>query len=249
MMEMTRVDEPCAGYNTPVYPMEEDSPTYLEAVEKEIAASHPNVDVKMIRGYLTGLLGFTQIKTNHQDWNEVRIINTGDFGNLDSIHMLDGFPELARDVGLASCIFESSTRACTDHHVSCAVFRSADISLNQRHLDIGDIAPSLPGENLPGGDDVADRSEVLLNKCQISNHLAYESLVHEAGHALGIAYVLGDERTDFNIHHPAFSNALYNKSDSDLSRITAMSWNFDAGLRCSPHPFDILAIYVLYQSR
>ena len=234
-------------FNTPAYPMEEDSPTYLEAVEKKIAASHPNVDVKMIRGFLTGLPIFTQIRADNQNWNEVRIINTGDFGNLDSIHMLDGFPELSRDVGLAKCIFESSTRACTDHHVSGAVFRSADIFLNQRHLDIGDIAPSLPGENLPGEDDVADRSDVLLNKCQISNHLAYESLVHEAGHALGIGCVVVGKRTDFNIHHPAFSNALYNKSGSDFSRITAMSWNFDAGLRCTPHPFDIMAIYAMYQ--
>ena len=57
----------------------------------------------------------------------------------------------------------------------------------------------------------------------------------------------------YELDHPSFAShnpgGLPGRGSVAESRITAMSWNADAELRCSPHPFDILAIYALYQSR
>ena len=55
----------------------------------------------------------------------------------------------------------------------------------------------------------------------------YSSLVHEAGHALGIGQQQG-------ITHPTMRDSIMNY--------------FLREPDCSPHPFDILAIYTLYQS-
>ena len=58
--------------------------------------------------------------------------------------------------------------------------------------------------------------------------------VHEAVHVLGVTRV--DNAGGYHDSHPFY----------ETSPITAMSWQF--GLRCSPHPFDVMAIYALYQS-
>ncbi len=50
----------------------------------------------------------------------------------------------------------------------------------------------------------------------------------------------------FASHYPG---GLPGRGSVAESRITAMSWNDRSDPRCSPHPFDILAIYALYQSR
>ena len=57
----------------------------------------------------------------------------------------------------------------------------------------------------------------------------------------------------YELGHPSFAShnpdGLPRRGSVAESRITTMSYNTSAGLRCSPHPFDILAIYALYQSR
>ena len=52
----------------------------------------------------------------------------------------------------------------------------------------------------------------------------YGLLVHEAGHALGV------DHPDVNQFTDSIMNYIRNEPD------------------CSPHPFDILAIYALYQT-
>ncbi len=53
----------------------------------------------------------------------------------------------------------------------------------------------------------------------------YSSLVHESGHALGLDH---PEIPDFIMNH----NGIVGVNEPD----------------CSPHPFDIMAIYALYQT-
>ena len=77
------------------------------------------------------------------------------------------------------------------------------------------------------------------NKCLgTSDNKAYGLLVHEAGHVLGVTRVDNamDNSGDYIRSHP-FKVA---------SPLTAMSYQLE--LRCSPHPFDIMAINALYQS-
>ena len=66
---------------------------------------------------------------------------------------------------------------------------------------------------------------------------AYDSVVHEAGHALGLLYA--NEASTKN-NHP-------NKEliDSIMNNSSALWGIYD---RCSPHPLDIMAIYAIYQT-
>ena len=83
-------------------------------------------------------------------------------------------------------------------------------------------------------------------KCSTdSGHKAYEVLIHETGHALGIRRLkINDTSDEFKIGHP-FNGG---------SRDTVMA-NFhvgsdgNLGFKCFPHPFDVMAMYALYQSR
>ena len=88
--------------------------------------------------------------------------------------------------------------------------------------------------NVPGGDDIAHAGEIPFNSCDQMD-LEYGVLVHEAGHALGIAG--GITGTDEGRLHPHIEDS------------TMKARPIDARFDCSPRPFDVMAIYALYQSR
>ena len=83
-------------------------------------------------------------------------------------------------------------------------------------------------------------SSISFNKCT-GNSAAYELVLHEAGHALGLSgfsiYEL-DKGNDYRMAHPTIPDSVLNY-DNKLS-ITEPD--------CSPYPFDIMAIHALYQS-
>ena len=254
LVEMTPSSQPCSNFNTPIDPTDPASDSLLEAVEKEVAASGSTIDVEAVTafttGYLTSVLALTQATRDNHNWNEVRIIHPGDFPELQSVAndiaimsptvVAPGkFPELAKNIGLASCIFSAGTLGCAQRHPgeSTLPLQSTDIFINQSK--VGTVAPPLPG-----GDTSTERSDVPFNECPTGSNVSYRVLVHEAGHALGIR---GGNASGFDSGHPAFARSI--RHGNAYSPITTMSYNTLAGLGCSPHPFDILAIYALYQSR
>ncbi len=192
--------------------------------------------------------------------NEIRMVDMGGtYPNLDKIRLSVEFDELASSIGLAKCVFFSSGCAVPHPRVDVGLFilppttfiQSTDILVNQER--IGSDPPPLPG-----GDAVSERNDVVFNSCPTAAHGAYETLVHEGGHVLGIREVYEMARSDRSLEYyqdhpfepglivggPSHTNVI-----SPSSRITVMSHNRYSGLRCSPHPFDILAIYAIYQSR
>ena len=91
------------------------------------------------------------------------------------------------------------------------------------------LSPSL----FPGGDVNATGGDVQFNSCDETKK-TYEHLVHEAGHALGIA----GGNTGANpakAHHPN----IY---------ISESTMSYGAKQGCFPHPLDIMAIYAIYQT-
>ena len=107
--------------------------------------------------------------------------------------------------------------------------------------------------------NVEKPSSVKFNHCipgsSASNrnmYSAYINALHEAGHALGtsgysnwdlLRFLGGKERGEREIYrraHPSIPDAVMNYDE----RITGVSDEPD----CSPHPFDILAIWALYQT-
>ena len=65
---------------------------------------------------------------------------------------------------------------------------------------------------------------------------SYRVLVHEAGHALGIRGSRDARTQDDKQHHPLLTDSV--KSYSSVPSFT-----------CSPTPFDVMAVYAIYQSR
>ena len=91
------------------------------------------------------------------------------------------------------------------------------------------------------------------NSCGLSG-TAYSDLVHEIGHALGIGG--GDNAGWVNPGHPQVPDSVvnYNWLAVPLNpAVTPMvQGDFDRGHSepdCAPYPFDVMAIYALYQSR
>ena len=94
----------------------------------------------------------------------------------------------------------------------------------------GALVGSTPPE-IPGGNTAFDKSDVRFNVCGTTSADPYEVLVHEAGHVLGIRDGESPAPVD-DIHHPPIPDSVMNYIDEP---------------DCSPHPFDIMAIYALYQ--
>ena len=94
-----------------------------------------------------------------------------------------------------------------------------------------------PPLNIPGGSSgmpvKPDRGDVKFNKCVDMERTVYATLVHEAGHVLGIGG--GNDGTGQERHHPRIKESTVIKGG--FSRY-----------KCSPTPFDIMAITALYQS-
>ena len=71
-------------------------------------------------------------------------------------------------------------------------------------------------------------------------YYAYTTLVHEAGHALGLSFRsvnVGDAMLSVGYHHPST-----NLGRVAMGRSTAIA-------ACTPFPLDVMAIYALYQTR
>lgn len=87
---------------------------------------------------------------------------------------------------------------------------------------------------LPGADSVAHRDDILFNHCHEltdSQVFIYETLVHEAGHALGVGK--GTSGTGQGKHHSHVTDSVMSYRGSDP--------------KCSPTPLDVLALFAIYQ--
>lgn len=92
-----------------------------------------------------------------------------------------------------------------------------------------------------------DPNKVIKNKKYDEHYYPYTTMVHEAGHALGTSgfsrwklFSVSIPKEFYKRAHPYIPDAVMNYDD----RINDVSDEPD----CSPHPFDILAIWALYQA-
>ena len=123
-----------------------------------------------------------------------------------------------------------------------------------------------PEPNIPGGNDTWGPGDVRFNTCESSpqprdedeEYRAYALTVHEAGHMLGLsniereAIITNNQRGQYEMSHPTLPDSAMNYDveiphfwDSGITRQgNQLAYEPD----CSPHPFDILALYSLYQN-
>ncbi len=91
-----------------------------------------------------------------------------------------------------------------------------------------------------------DRGDVVFNKCEYQ--APYSTLLQEAGHALGIRG--GSSSDDDFKGHPTIPGSVmnYDHRIKDAEDQHGITWTSFSEPDCSPHPFDILAIFSAYQS-
>ncbi len=81
-----------------------------------------------------------------------------------------------------------------------------------------------------------------------AGYWAYHTAVHEAGHALGMSgindFIL---RQRYHAAHPTIPGSVMNYDIPGDIRHPSVSDDF-AEPDCSPHPFDVMAMFALYQS-
>ncbi len=123
--------------------------------------------------------------------------------------------ELSIDLGYTWCWENPLTRGCAPPR---SVEETTDVFIRRSHFD----SPSL---TMPDRLDLRG-SEVMFNRCTDPDGV-YGTLVHEAGHALGLGH---STLNNDSVMHEFLSNLNY-------------------GVRCSPHPFDIMMFFALYQTR
>ena len=178
--------------------------------------------------------------------NEIKLVNDVDGAEA----YLDGaglFPEMAKTIGhRTDCWYTSKTNLagvvewernnetlmCTStvHQVDDSngaeseQHRSSDIFISRRHFA---SKPLLEPE-----------SDAMFNACGNAGddrNSAFQSFLHEAGHALGIAGT-----------HPGLSgDPEPGHSESNVASVVNKVLEPD----CAPHPADIMALYALYQTR
>ena len=119
---------------------------------------------------------------------------------------------------------------------------------------------------IPGGNNTWAPGDVKFNTCKSSpqprdqdeRYEAYGLIIHEAGHMLGLSGLdrsvldRDDERGHYEMSHPTLPDSVMNYdhevphfwSSGIAGQGERNTWEPD----CSPHPFDILALYTLYQT-
>ena len=124
----------------------------------------------------------------------------------------------------------------------------------------GDLEPSEPIQSVDVSfkkgtfieDRLATPSRTPFNTCRPSHedgrYDAYELALHEAGHALGLSsfdylnFITNLGNVSSHVAHPTVPDTIMNYNE-DISQLREMGEP-----DCSPHPFDVMAIYALYQN-
>ena len=133
------------------------------------------------------------------------------------------FSEVSHRIGLNKCVFRHGVEACAmDEELNGVI--TTDILLNGKQFEKTnyfnwDVPPDVDFNTCRGLTNAA--------------HTRYAAVVHEAGHALGIRGTQRSGGDGQEIHHPHVAD----------SALTHSSYS------CSPTPFDVMAIYALYQAQ
>ena len=221
LVDTQRVDGNCANYSTFVDQVV--AKVKLFAQSMPLAGAFPtDAEILAYAEYLLDNFKKWRIEPSEmldEGSNEVLMI---DDSSATAVTVA-AFAEISRQVGHGWC-----TPACVS-----GPDRGVDIRLSRSTFETVD-------PDVPGVDDIAHAREIPFNSCEplnADNRYAYGVLVHEAGHALGIRGGLtGVAKTEGGNSHPLINDSV-------------MSYKGSQRVRCSPHPFDVMAIYALYQSR
>ena len=187
--------------------------------------------------------------------NEVYVVDKTDWDTVDEWHVWRNFLYWCISGETPACVisarywdpywlkpFKPSVRALEVGGV--------DVLVNSRLLLIEN-----KDQDIPGSDSSVSHDDVRFNECQIGpmddDFYLYETMIHEAGHALGLSgFSYTGFLTDggrYTMAHPTLPDSVMNYDWEVSENVYGGSWIRDEP-DCSPHPLDIMAIQALYQT-
>ena len=197
--------------------------TYISEILRELSDQLED-DMTIIRTHVEELVAsfdLTDFTNEDRDLNEVIYVDVTEDQDRDII-----FADVSYVIGLAPCGITGSV-ACVVRSQTGG--RTSDILLPERQFK--------PSQYFNW-----DVPRVTFNKCKaVASSVIpkYSTLVHEAGHALGIRGTAASGGTGQQIHHSQVADS----SVKSLGLPGSVTSNL-----CSPTPFDVMAIYALYQT-
>ncbi len=215
-------------------------PEVKSDVFKGLCLSNPNTPActTSFTGY-TGVGHDSAVRQAFLDF-----VEDDDLGNLDRVW------------GLALLLTTGFDRKASN------TLPGVDVTFNRKNRDgVEMFLPPTPSETGPGtkagSGDLNRPSNVSVNMClpdypykgdPDGGYKAYTIAVHEAGHALGLADIsLLEFWQPYDVAHPTIPDAAMNYDHEAGNRYPLAPAEFREP-DCSPHPFDIMAIFALYGS-
>ena len=221
-LEAIGMKKPCAEYATFV--------KYVVMRMNNVSVADHNTFIEdlIVSLKLTGLFGtiLQQVQDEDAVFAEIAMEDHTSTAH-ESLAAVSVFPHLARELGFSWCWVTDNklniAKACVIPNID-GLSSKADIYLRASAF-VGDRI------RIPGGDASVDKSDTYLLHSR-SEYDAYCVLVHEAGHAVGLADAADGEGQEVN--HASMSDSAVADSRS-------------TSMHCSPTPFDVLAIRSLYR--
>ena len=204
----------------------------------------------------------SMIRSIYNELNEVFMVDTDEanlndvYGRRPALYRADAPSCMSYNL-LFNCVYEAPACAISpvyfgNQEASKALTNdkdSVDVLINEQHDNVSGTSPVIPGD-------------VTFNHCTSSTgtkttNRLYELMVHESGHVLGLSgfsflsLILG-ERERYIGSHPTIPASVMNYNWEsrflhDPERPETKRW-IRLERDCSPHPFDIMTIYSLYQT-
>ena len=212
--------ETCANYSEFVEEVVTQVKGFAQSLRPPAGIPPTDAEIAAHANALLGNFGQSRIETTRkldERLNEVLLVD-----DISTNIKVGVFQEISMRVGHGWC--PNNAIACAAPSVTPVL--TVDIRLMASKFQRINL-------NVSGNDDIADAREIPFNSCRMV-HRRYGTLVHEAGHALGITG--GITGTGQGRGHPHIEDSV-------------MSYSRDRSVSCSPTQFDVMAIYALYQSR
>ncbi len=174
--------------------------------------------------------------------------------SLGRLVRVGAFPDIATDIGYwKECWYrkDDSTGRYEYKPANICTYpyrATSDIIVRRGAYDAG------PGSD--HGVSVDDKLELpaanaQFNACRNSSDdglSAFQAMVHEVGHVIGIAG--GSNGTHYSKQHPTIADSAVNYDNMVIPDNSKSGFKSDfTEPDCSPHPFDVMAVFALYQTR
>ena len=264
---------PCVDYGPAIRELESD---IKDEINRQVTLGEDVNLIPFVKGYMEPLRNTRDVRATNVTsslQNEVFMFNDLEGPNRFFIEQTV-FGEIARDIGyecwvkdgfhfsIAAMCAPAGTVEIIDVHGNRRTEHYTDIIVRRSAFDKSDgIVPWGARTN----DDplLVPASNARFNMCNNSIDNvggAYETMLHEGGHALGSSYGVGSGWVDN--HHPQIAGSILNYDNVAVSKVPGVppirhdpentdNSDFDQNYSepdCAPYPLDLMAVYALYQT-